>query len=172
MKNKRPLPPLPPTHPHSPHPHTPTHTDTPPHTHTPTQQDGAFLYTEPQSVVGFWWALEDCSTTNGCLWAVPGSHRQGVQRRFKRRGGGQGGTEFDPPEQARPFDLTGAVPLEVGRGALVVLHNALVHYSAENRSTASRHAYSVHVVEGGEGTVYPEDNWLQRPVGDGFRVLP
>lgn len=38
-------------------------------------QDGTFLYTEPQSVTGFWWALEDCTLTNGCLWAVPGSHR-------------------------------------------------------------------------------------------------
>lgn len=24
-------------------------------------QDGAFLYTEPQSVLGFWWALEECT---------------------------------------------------------------------------------------------------------------
>lgn len=134
-------------------------------------QDGTFLYTEPQSVVGFWWALEDCTTTNGCLWAVPGSHTQGVTRRFRRRADGQG-TEFDPPEAPAPFDLTGAVPLEVKRGALVLLHHALVHYSAENRSGASRHAYSVHVVEGAAGTVYPKDNWLQRPAGDPFRELP
>lgn len=37
-------------------------------------QDGAFLYTEPQSVLGFWWPLDDCKTTNGCLWALPKSH--------------------------------------------------------------------------------------------------
>ena len=39
---------------------------------------------EPQSVVGYWWALEDCTLSNGCLWAVPGSHRTVVKRRFKR----------------------------------------------------------------------------------------
>lgn len=135
-------------------------------------QDGTFLYTEPQSVVGFWWALEDCTTTNGCLWAVPGSHTQGVQRRFRRRGDGEAGTEFDPPEPPAPFDLTGAVPLDVKCGALVLLHHALVHYSAANKSGASRHAYSMHVVEGAGGTVYPKDNWLQRPEGDSFRELP
>ena len=32
----------------------------------------SFLYTEPQSVLGFWWPLDACSLDNGCLWAVPG----------------------------------------------------------------------------------------------------
>ena len=45
---------------------------------------GFFLTQEPQSVVGYWWALEDCTLSNGCLWAVPGSHRRVVKRRFKR----------------------------------------------------------------------------------------
>lgn len=142
-------------------------------------QDGTFLYTEPQSVVGFWWALEDCTTTNGCLWAVPGSHKEGVQRRFRRRGkegggeegGKEGGTEF-VPAAAVEWDLSRGVPLEVKAGSLVLLHHALVHYSGENKSVASRHAYSVHVVEGGEGTVYPQDNWLQRASGMPFQMLP
>ena len=139
-------------------------------------QDGTFLYTEPQSVVGFWWALEDCTTMNGCLWAVPGSHKEGVARRFRRRGkeggGGEGGgTEFVPAAGVE-WDLRGGVPLEVKAGSLVLLHHALVHYSLENASVASRHAYSVHVVEGGEGTVYPKDNWLQRAPEMPFQTLP
>ncbi len=134
-------------------------------------QDGTFLYTEPQSVVGFWWALEDCSETNGCLWAVPGSHRAGVARRFKRKAGGEGGTEFEPATPVE-WDLGGAVPLVIPAGSLVLLHYALVHFSLENASTASRHAYSVHVVEGAESTVYPKDNWLQRGADLPFRTLP
>ena len=31
-------------------------------------QDASFLYTEPQSVVGLWFALD-----NGCLWVEPGA---------------------------------------------------------------------------------------------------
>jgi phytanoyl-CoA hydroxylase len=133
-------------------------------------QDGTFLYTEPQSVVGFWWALEDCDKENGCLWAVPGSHRDGVQRRFKRKAEGEG-TEFEPPGPEE-WDLSGAVPVEVGAGALVLLHNALIHFSAENHSDKSRHAYSVHVIEGANGCKYPSDNWLQRAPDMPFNVLP
>jgi ectoine hydroxylase-related dioxygenase (phytanoyl-CoA dioxygenase family) len=104
-------------------------------------QDGAFLYTEPQSVIGFWWALDDCTLNNGCLWVIPGSHSIGVNRRYKRKEPPLIGTEFVPPEPIA-FDLTGAIPLVIPQGTLVILHNALVHYSAENNSDAPRHAYS------------------------------
>jgi phytanoyl-CoA hydroxylase len=131
--------------------------------------DGAFLYTRPQSVLGFWWPLEHCTQSNGCLWAVPGSHRRAgadAPRRFKRRADALG-TVFDPPDEGPPFDLAGAVPLEIAAGSLVLLHHALVHYSEENASGASRHAYSIHVVEGGKGVEYAAENWLQRPGGPG-----
>ena len=37
--------------------------------------DSTFLYTEPeQSCTGFWWAVDDATIENGCLWAIPGSH--------------------------------------------------------------------------------------------------
>ena len=63
-------------------------------------QDGAFLYTEPQSVIGFWWALDDCTKQNGCLWVVPGSHKLGVHRRFLRVDphDASKGVEFSPKE--------------------------------------------------------------------------
>jgi phytanoyl-CoA hydroxylase len=52
------------------------------------------------------------------------------------------------------------VPLEVKKGALVLLHGLLPHLSRANRSPRSRHAYTLHVVEA--GARYPEDNWLHR----------
>jgi phytanoyl-CoA hydroxylase len=122
-------------------------------------QDGTFLYTQPQSVVGLWWPLEACTKANGCLWAVPGSHARGVKRRFKRNPDGPG-TVFDPPQEpAGQLDTEGAVPLEIPAGSLVLLHAAVVHFSHANESDVSRHAYSIHVIEGGKGVVYPEDNW-------------
>lgn len=132
-------------------------------------QDGAFLYTEPQSCIGFWWPLHDCTLQNGCLWAVPGSHKLGVHRRYRRRDPPATGTEFLPPQPVT-WDLSGAVPLEMKKGDLVVLHSALVHYSHENSSDYPRHAYSIHVIDGKEGIVYPKDNWLQRP-GFPFREI-
>ena len=124
-------------------------------------QDGAFLYTRPQSVLGLWWALDDCTLENGCLWAVPRSHEAGVHRRFKRKVGGSG-TEFEPKEPVE-WDLSDAVPLLIPSGSLVLLHSALVHFSKANTSPKARHAYSIHVVDGRDGVAYPHDNWLQRP---------
>jgi len=121
--------------------------------------DGAFLYTTPQSVVGFWWPLEDCTLKNGCLWVVPGSHVNGVKRRFKRNAAGNG-TQFDPPHD-EGFSCEGAVPLEVPAGSLVLIHSAVVHFSHANSSENSRYAYSIHVVDG--TAVWDKENWLQRP---------
>ena len=135
--------------------------------------DGAFLYTTPQSVLGFWWPLEKCTIQNGCLWAVPGSHKRlnaSTVRRFKRNLNGTG-TIFDPIDEGLPFDLTGAVPLEINAGDLVLLHHSLVHYSEANESDTSRHAYSIHIIESGSGVVYEKDNWLQRNNGTVFPAL-
>jgi len=120
--------------------------------------DGAFLYTTPQTVVGLWWPLEDCTINNGCLWAVPGSHVNGVERRFKRNSAGTG-TEFDPVED-KGFSLDGAVPLECPKGSLVLIHSSVVHFSHANTSEISRFAYSIHVVDG--TAQWDKENWLQR----------
>lgn len=78
---------------------------------------------------------------------------------------------FDPEEPIEP-DTAGALCLEVPAGTLVLLHSANVHFSHANRSDRSRHAYTLHVIEGGKGVKYPEDNWLQRPDSDPFQTFP
>lgn len=120
-------------------------------------QDATFLYTEPQSVVGLWFAVEDATIENGCLWAMPGGHKTGLKKRFSRVAGG--GTEFQQLDDS-PFPDIELVPLEVPAGTLVVLHGYLPHWSGPNRSGKSRHAYAVHLVEAGAD--YPAGNWLQR----------
>ncbi len=120
-------------------------------------QDATFLYTEPLSVVGLWFALEDATVENGCLWAIPGGHRLGLKKRFLRKEGG--GTRFDVLDEA-VWPSENLVPLEVKRGTLILLHGLLPHLSKVNRSTRSRHAYSIHVTDA--GCQYPSDNWLQR----------
>lgn len=119
--------------------------------------DHTFLWTDPPSVTGFWFALEDATLENGCMWAVPGGHRLPPRKRFRRADGG--GTEFevfDPDEY--PYD--GEVPLEAPKGTLVVLHGLLPHRSGPNRSDRSRHAYTLHAIS--RRARYRPDNWLQR----------
>ncbi|WP_047862199.1 phytanoyl-CoA dioxygenase family protein [Archangium gephyra] len=120
-------------------------------------QDATFLYTEPSTCLGFWFALEDATLENGCLWALPGGHRLGLKKRFVRAAGG--GTAFQVLDST-PLPEEGMVPLEVEKGTLVVLHGLLPHKSGANTSSRSRHAYSVHLIDG--TARYPRDNWLQR----------
>ncbi|HEX8503486.1 MAG TPA: phytanoyl-CoA dioxygenase family protein [Pyrinomonadaceae bacterium] len=120
-------------------------------------QDAAFLYTEPPSVTGLWFALEDATRENGCLWALAGGHRLGLRSRFVRAQAG--GTRFEHYDES-PWPDEGLVPLEVRKGALVVLHGLLPHLSRTNRSPRSRHAYTLHLMEA--GARYPEENWLRR----------
>jgi phytanoyl-CoA hydroxylase len=107
---------------------------------------------------------------NGCLWAVPGSHKSGVKRRFKRLDPPAVGTEFIPAEDVH-LSTEGAIPVETPAGSLVLIHHSVVHYSAENTSDAPRHAYTIHIVDGKEGVDYPADNWLQRMDGKPFNTI-
>ncbi|MCH2287733.1 MAG: phytanoyl-CoA dioxygenase family protein [SAR324 cluster bacterium] len=121
-------------------------------------QDATFLHTEPLSVKGFWFALEDATQENGCMWAIPGGHRSPVKSRFFRSESGEG-TEMEIFDDT-PWEESKLVPLEVKAGTMVVLHGLLPHMSFANRSARTRHAYTMHLIEGTAD--YPEWNWLQR----------
>ena len=122
-------------------------------------QDATFLHTEPMSVKGFWFALEDATQDNGCMWAIPGGHKSQIKSRFSRSKNGKG-TEMEIFDDT-PWETSKLLPLEVEAGTLVVLHALLPHMSYANRSANTRHAYTMHIIEGTAD--YPEWNWLQRP---------
>ncbi len=119
-------------------------------------QDCTFIYTEPMSIAGLWFALEDATIENGCLWAIPGGHELGLKSRWVRA---DNGMRFETLHE-EPWADEKLVPLEVRKGSLIVLNGLLPHKSLENRSPNSRHAYTLHVIDG--QARYAEDNWLQR----------
>ena len=121
--------------------------------------DHTYLWTEPASVVGFWFAIDDATTENGCMWALPGGHRLPVKARSKLNAA-RTATELEILDPA-PYPSEGLVPLEAKRGTLVVLHGALPHRSGPNLSDRPRHAYTLHAIDG--TATYLADNWLQRP---------
>lgn len=122
-------------------------------------QDATFLYTDPISVTTFWFALEDADAQNGCLWVQPGGHRGPLRELFVRSDDQVSKRTLD----ATPWPTAGeARALPVRAGALVCFHGLLPHYSAPNRSTRSRHAYTLHATDG--RTRYAASNWLQRDV--------
>ena len=133
-------------------------------------QDATFLHSTPVTVTGFWFALEDATRDNGCLWVQPGGHRGPLRERFVRRDPGDGTPMvlgLDPLDATPWPDTKSAVPVEVPAGTLVCLHGLLPHYSAPNRSTVSRQAYTLHTVDA--GSQWSTTNWLQHPAGWSLR---
>jgi phytanoyl-CoA hydroxylase len=130
-------------------------------------QDASFFDTTPSTVTGFWFALEDATQANGCLWVQPGGHRGPLRERFVR----EGDTLRMEPLDTLPWpDIRSAVPVEVAAGTLVCFQGKLPHWSAPNRSDRSRHAYTLHATDG--RATYAPHNWLRRGAGlpvRGFR---
>lgn len=149
----------------------------------PPHQDSTFLYTDPPSAVGWWYALEDATEQNGCLSFAAGSHRRApISRRFVRTGKNNSeGTGFIENEGARfPAGLQNGdaegekekeevyTMGEVKAGTLVLIHGNILHKSEKNVSGKSRFIYTFHVIEGERK--YDERNWLQPPQ-EGFSKL-
>ncbi|PWN95964.1 phytanoyl-CoA dioxygenase, partial [Tilletiopsis washingtonensis] len=133
--------------------------------------DSTFLYTDTPSALGLWFALEQCTATNGALSFIKGSHRhapgaqlqeasrprddgqeqrlgrqRGVNRRFVRAQAG--GTEFVQLATAEeePWDAGKAVMEECEPGDLVLIHGSVMHQSNKNLSSKSRYIYTVRVL--------------------------
>ncbi len=120
-------------------------------------QDSTFLYTQPINIAGLWFALEDATIENGCLWAIPGGHKLGLKSRWVRSE--NGGMKFETYDST-PWPEDELISLEVNKGSLILLHGLLPHRSLENRSGKSRHAYTLHVISG--KAEYSSENWLRR----------
>jgi phytanoyl-CoA hydroxylase len=124
-------------------------------------QDSTFLYTEPDTCIGFWFALEDATIENGCLWAKPGGHKTSLRSWFRKKEAG--GTEMHVFDEA-PLSMEGMIPLEVKKGTCIVLDGLLPHYSLPNTSGKSRQAYAIHTIS--KQARYPKENWLQRDMSE------
>ncbi|KZO93375.1 phytanoyl-CoA dioxygenase [Calocera viscosa TUFC12733] len=127
----------------------------------PEHNDSTFLYTDPPSAVGFWFALENCTPTNGALSFLPGSHKTTrISKRFVRLR--EGGTEFEKlAEDNEPTKDEDYVLETCDAGTLVLIHGSVLHKSEKNRSQATRYAYTFHMIESEPYAKYDGKNWLQ-----------
>lgn len=136
----------------------------------PPHLDATYLYTHPLGkVIGIWVALEDAKIDNGCLWFIPGSHKE-VQKagdvpvrfiRVKEEDIEREGCTTKSTGPHPKYDDAAFVPVPIKAGDAIVIHGLVVHKSEANRSeTESRHIYTYHIVEQ-EGTTWDQENWLQ-----------
>jgi phytanoyl-CoA hydroxylase len=120
-------------------------------------QDSTFIYTEPESCIGFWFALEDATVENGCMYFIPGGHKMRLKQRNYRVSDNELTTEILDPE---PWPEHLKLPAEASTGTLVIFDGRAPHMSGPNLSDKSRHAYTLHVVD--QACHWPAENWLQR----------
>lgn len=120
-------------------------------------QDSTFLHTAGKPVVGLWIALEDATIDNGCLWAIPGRHKEPLRQKFIRNS--DDSLTFATLD-VTPYDLDAAIPLEVKKGTVIVLHGLLPHASKSNTSGKSRHAFTLHITDRQDG--FPVGNWMRK----------
>jgi phytanoyl-CoA hydroxylase len=120
-------------------------------------QDSTFLYTEPESCIGFWFALEDATTENGCMHFIPGAHKGPLKELHYRNEDGK--MVFKTLDDT-PWPEGATVAAEAKAGTLVIFDGRAPHLSGPNLSDKSRHAYTLHVID--QQSRYPSGNWLQR----------
>ena len=116
-----------------------------------------FLYTDPSSATGLWFALQDCTEQNGCMSFAPGSHKQySLTKRFIRTTSGFATTMITDQNHTEPTEY---ITVPVKAGSLVLIHGLVYHKSGMNTSDKSRWVYTFHMIEG--SYPYASDNWLQ-----------
>ncbi len=120
-------------------------------------QDSTFLYTDPESCIGFWFALEDATVENGCMHFIPGAHKGPLKKLHYR---GEDGQMTFKTLDGTPWPEGATVAAEAKAGTLVIFDGRAPHLSGPNLSEKSRHAYTLHVID--RTSRYPAENWLQR----------
>ncbi len=92
-------------------------------------QDNAYGELDPYNALTCLTALDDADVDNGCLWLIPGSHKDG-QAEFYR-------SEEDRRNQ-RPVvlevDENRAIPAPMKAGEVLIFHCHMLHHSEGNRA--------------------------------------
>ena len=107
----------------------------------PYHQDSAYFSIEPHSLVTCWIALDDVTVANGCLWAIPGSHRHGLLPHSEIW---YVGDREDKRVPETEFDRRQEVALTLPAGGCSFHHSLLLHSSRPNETPNSRRGLAFH----------------------------
>jgi phytanoyl-CoA hydroxylase len=128
--------------------------DKPPHLGVgqPYHQDSWYLKTDPDSLMAVWIACDDAEVDNGCLFVVPGSHRDPIHPHEK---------PLDPRQRKIYIEVHSArtrveqaIPLKTGSAAFFTGHT--LHRSGHNTTMRHRRAYVLHYADA-------RSRWLNDP---------
>lgn len=104
-------------------------------------QDSPYFNIEPMALVTAWVALDEATEDNGCLWVVPGSHRNGPLAHSEPWMVGER-TDMRIPDSA--FERDREIPVPLPRGGVSFHHSLLLHRSGPNRTDRPRRGMATH----------------------------
>lgn len=100
----------------------------------PWHQDNGYGIVAPATNVTMWVALDDATIENGCVWVVPGSHKQGLVPHVRKSPSVfQLITKDDPAGQE--------IPVELKAGEAVIFSGLTLHRSKQNHTDKPRRAF-------------------------------
>ncbi len=108
--------------------------------------------------VATWTAIDAADKGNGCLYVIPGSHKNEVHEHVELEGSQQG--EFKQAEGVRDED---GVAVEVPAGAVVWFNSQILHKSTNNYSERFRRCNVAHYVSAKAEWTRPEAINKKRP---------
>ena len=106
---------------------------------TPWHQDEG--YWDPDlayHAVGAWTPLDDATIDNGCMWFVPGSHKQPIHRHRHS----QNNPAIATLELVDKVDVSGAVAVPLRAGEVSFHHPRTLHYAGPNITNGDRRAWA------------------------------
>ena len=107
----------------------------------PWHQDSFYFPFDRAPQVGFWLAITEATLENGCLWVLPGSHREPIHEHVpdSRPNANVGYVEIVD------CDFSLERPVTMAPGDLLVFHSHLMHRSKDNMSDGLRAAMVYHM---------------------------
>jgi ectoine hydroxylase-related dioxygenase (phytanoyl-CoA dioxygenase family) len=130
----------------------------------PWHQDAFYFPFDRGPQVGAWLAITSATRDNGPLWVLPGSHREPVHAVVPDRRAHANAAYVEIVDH----DMTGAFPVLMEAGDLLLFHSHLMHCSSDNESHQKRAAMVTHYGEAGTvdqsrerwGLVPPNVDWM------------
>lgn len=95
-------------------------------------QDEYYIPTRDKSLVGAWIAIDDATLDNGCLWIIPGSHKDSILRRVANHSSEYADMDTVDVSGYAKEDI---IPVQVKSGSVVFFNGYTLHSSQRNKTT-------------------------------------
>ncbi len=127
-------------------------------------QDVTYWGLEPPEAATAWYAVDDSDVENGCMRAIPGSHKSGIRTHGKSQEAGNL-LSINQEIAVTTREETSAVDMPLKAGEISLHDGALIHGSLPNRTPRRRCGLTLRYIR--TSTKQPQSNSR----GQGYRAV-